>query len=75
MRKNASRIDANVRRLFGILVAGFGLFVWAAYSSIGGGSLMALGLYLILTGTFRFCPEYLPFHVRTQHEPMGPVER
>jgi hypothetical protein len=75
MEKNASRIDANVRRIFGILLSGLGIFLWAYGYVLAGLLVLAAGLYLILTGSLRHAPEYRPFRFRTHHEPMGPPER
>ena len=47
MKKNLSRTEALLRMLFGSLF--FFFFV------IGGPSWMGLGLYLMLSASFRFC--------------------
>jgi hypothetical protein len=53
MSCNMNRFDRNLRILAGIV-----LITWLM---IGGPSWTMVGLYLILTGAWRFCPVYTLF--------------
>jgi hypothetical protein len=60
MGHNVGGVDRAVR-----IVAGLALVAWVIF---GQGDLRwwgLLGIPLFLTGVFRFCPAYLPFHIRT----------
>lgn len=63
MQHNVGGIDRAVR-----IVAGLALLAWTIF---GQGDVRwwgLLGIPLIATGLFRFCPAYLPFHIRTGGE-------
>lgn len=53
MKPNVGGIDRIVRILAGLAILGAGLYF---KSWLG-----LIGILPILTGTFRFCPAYLPF--------------
>ncbi len=60
MEQNVGGVDRVVR-----VVAGLALVAWVIF---GQGDVRwwgLLGIPLLLTGVFRFCPAYLPFHMRT----------
>ena len=53
MKPNVGGIDRPIRILFGLTLLGAGYYF---KSWLG-----LIGILPILTGTFRFCPAYLPF--------------
>lgn len=53
MKPNVGGIDRTVRILAGLALLGAGLYFKNWFGLIG--------IVPILTGTFRFCPAYLPF--------------
>ena len=60
MEHNVGGVDRVVR-----VVAGLALVAWVIF---GQGDIRwwgLLGIPLLLTGVFRFCPAYLPFRMRT----------
>lgn len=57
MKPNVGGIDRIVRILAGLAILGAGLYF---KSWLG-----LIGILPILTGTFRFCPAYLPFGLST----------
>jgi len=64
MKTNVGSIDRTVRIIAGIAILGAGYW----YHSWWG----LIGIVPILTGTFRFCPAYLPFCLSTCAKPATP---
>jgi hypothetical protein len=64
MKPNVGSIDRTVRIIAGIAILGAGYW----YHSWWG----LIGIVPILTGTFRFCPAYLPFGLSTCAKPETP---
>jgi len=63
MRRNVGGLDRAVR-----IAAGLALLVWVL---LGDGAVRwwgLLGLPLLASGIFRFCPAYLPFGFRSDTE-------
>jgi Protein of unknown function (DUF2892) len=58
MKMNVGTVDRTIR-----IVAGIALIAATLLGAIG--SWGWLGIVPILTGTFRFCPAYLPFGMNT----------
>lgn len=57
MEKNVGKIDQLVRLVIGCVIIALGLYFKSWWGLIG--------LLPILTGTIRYCPLYVPFHIHT----------
>lgn len=68
MKTNVGSIDRTVRIIAGIAILGAGYWHHSWWGLIG--------IVPILTGTFRFCPAYLPFGLSTCAKPVTtPAEK
>jgi hypothetical protein len=61
MKANVGSIDRVIRIIAGLAILGAGYYFKSWWGLIGFGP--------ILTGTFRFCPAYLPFGINTCPRP------
>jgi len=61
MKANVGSLDRIVRIIAGLAILGAGYYFKSWWGLIGFGP--------ILTGTFRFCPAYLPFGLSTCSKP------
>jgi hypothetical protein len=61
MKPNVGGIDRILRILAGLAILGAGYYFKSWWGLIG--------IVPILTGTFRFCPAYLPFGLNTCAKP------
>lgn len=57
MKTNIGSIDRTLRYIAGLIILGAGLYFKSWWGFVG--------LVPTLTGTFRFCPLYLPFGLST----------
>lgn len=57
MEKNVGNIDRIVRIILGIVILALGIYFKSWWGLVG--------LLPILTGTIRYCPLYVPFHIKT----------
>ena len=60
MHQNVGGIDRVVR-----IAAGLGLLAWAAFGTGDARMWGLIGIPLLATGIFAWCPAYLPFGIKT----------
>jgi sulfite exporter TauE/SafE len=54
---NVGGVDRTIRMLLGVVIIALGVY----FNNVWG----LLGVVLLLTGAFKWCPAYIPFHIST----------